>query len=71
MSVKMVRTGAETRENYAQTRENKLFLGIDCHENGALRLSDDSCPTFINVCNVLRISLIADCINIGLQTADS
>ena len=71
MSVKMVRTGAETRENYAQTCENKLFLGIDCHENGALRLSDDSWLTFIDICNVLCISLIIDCINMGLQTADS
>lgn len=67
----MERTGAETRENYAQTRENKLFLGIDCHENGALRLGDDSWLTFIDICNVLCINLIIDCINVGLQTADS
>lgn len=65
-----MRTRAETHENYAQTHENKLFLGVNCHENGALRLGDDSYLTFINIRNVLCISLIVDCVNIGLQTAD-
>ena len=66
MSVKMVRTGAETRKNYAQTRENKLFLGVNCHENGALRLDNDSCLSFINICNTLCVRLIVDYINMRL-----
>ena len=70
MTVKIVRTGAETRENYAQTCENKLFLVVNCHENGALRLGDDSCLSFINICNTLCVRLIVNYINMSLQTAD-